>query len=363
MEREKLRLAVLFGGCSSEYGVSLHSAAAVIDNLHAAGYRPLLLGIDREGRWYRYLGQPARIADGSWLTEGECRPAMIAPDRAVRGVVEFGGDVPAVHRLDAALPLLHGKNGEDGTVQGLLELAGIPCAGCGCLASALAMDKDMAHRLAALAGVAAPRGSVLREPQPAARLRQLAAEIGYPLFVKPARAGSSLGISRITEEAMLAEAVAAAFTHDNKVILEEAVAGFEVGCAVLGDYDRAPLVAGPDEIELEETCAGFFDYGEKYSLLHSRIVLPARLSAEAAQRVRDAALTVYQALECRGMARVDLFYTPQGAVVFNEVNTIPGFTAASRFPQMLLAAGLRFSDILDRLIRDALARGANGDAA
>ena len=253
--------------------------------------------------------------------------------------------------LDAAFPVLHGKNGEDGTVQGLLELAGIPLVGCGTLSSALCMDKDLAHRLAAQEGISVPKSVLLEAPCPET-LHSLAENLGYPLFVKPVCSGSSLGITRLEDSTGLARAVAEAFCQDSRVLLEEAIPGFEVGCAVLEDE---PLRFGElDEIELSR---GFFDFNEKYTLKTSSIHLPARISREMAERVRQTAGRLFRLLRCAGMARIDFFVTPDGALYFNEVNTIPGFTDHSRYPGMFRAAGLSFEELLERLIQLALRRG------
>ena len=247
--------------------------------------------------------------------------------------------------------MLHGKNGEDGTLQGLLELAGVPVVGCGALASALCMDKDRSHKLAALAGVQVPRSAVFRRGADGAEIRAAAEQLGFPLFVKPVRAGSSFGISRVTSAEDLPRAVGEAFAHDREVLLEEAVPGFEVGCAVLGSEELT--VGEVDEIELGQ---GFFDFEEKYTLKTSAIHCPARISTEQARRIKEAAKKVYRALDCKVFARVDLFLTPAGEVVFNEVNTIPGFTAHSRYPRMMEAAGLGFTELITRIIEGGLAQ-------
>ena len=319
-------ILILYGGCSSEYGVSLQSAQAVLDHLNPQRWQALPVHITRTGQW-TYEGLPCALR----LDRG--RAALLLAD---------GRELP----FDGAFPVLHGKNGEDGTLQGLLEMAGVPVIGCGTLSSALCMDKDRAHKLAALAGVRVPRGKVFTGDGAPAELEICARELGFPLFVKPVRSGSSFGISRVTRAEELAEAVSAAFDHDREVLLEEAVPGFEVGCAVLGD-PPALTVGAVDEIELS---GGFFDFDEKYSLKTSAIHCPARIPPEKAREIQEAAKTVYTALDCRGFARADFFLTPAGEVVFNEVNTIPGFTAHSRYPSMMKAIGLDFTALLDRLI-------------
>ena len=338
-----------FGGCSSEYGVSLQSACGVIRHMDRENYRPLLVGITREGAWRYYTGPLDRLEDDSWW-KADCLPCALSPDRGAKQLLLLDGSGRSLP-FDGAFPVLHGKNGEDGTLQGLLELAGVPVMGCGALASALCMDKDRSHKLAALAGVQVPRSAVFRRGADGAEIRAAAEQLGFPLFVKPVRAGSSFGISRVTEPAGLPRAVEEAFAHDREVLLEEAVPGFEVGCAVLGSEELT--VGQVDEIELSQ---GFFDFEEKYTLKTSAIHCPARISPEQARRIKEAAKQVYRALDCKVFARVDLFLTPAGEVVFNEVNTIPGFTAHSRYPRMMEAAGLGFTELITRIIEGGLAQ-------
>lgn len=343
----KKTVAVIFGGCSPEYPVSLQSAYSVIGNIDRAQYEPVLLGITRDGAWYRYYGELSGLEDDTWQTH-DCVPALLSPDRTKRAVIEFTAEGLKETRIDLAFPVLHGQNGEDGTVQGLIALAGIPLVGCGILSSALCMDKDRAHRLVSLAGVKVPRSVTLSGYSDPMLPRKAAEELGYPVFVKPVRAGSSFGITKVTAETELNAAVQLAFLYDDRVILEQAINGFEVGCAVLGHEELT--VGTVDEIELS---SGFFDYKEKYTLETSEIHCPARIDGETAQRIKETAKTIYRALDCRGFARVDMFLTPGKEIVFNEVNTIPGFTTHSRYPSMMKHAGLSFSDIIARLLREA----------
>lgn len=345
----KLRLAVLFGGSSPEYEISLQSAHAVLSHLNPDRYAPIPVGITRQGRWFWYDGPYSALADDTWHTRS-CVPAVLSPDPSLHGLWLLGGERPTPLPLDAAFPVLHGTPGEDGAVQGLLELSGIPVVGCGVLASALCMDKDLAHRVAAAAGLAVPSSAVFYAWEDRALLKARTEGLSYPLFVKPAGAGSSFGVSRVSLPQALPAAVSAALEYGEKVILEEALPGFEVGCAVLGRGDDL-LVGRPDEIELQ---GGFFDFHEKYHLVTSRIHTPARVSPEVEQHIQDGARRVYRALECSGLARVDFFLTPGGRLVFHEVNTIPGFTRHSRYPAMMEAAGLPFSQLLDELIRRAV---------
>ena len=337
-------ILVLFGGCSTEYEVSLQSAHGVLSHLDRSRFTPLTVGITREGRWLRYGGPLSGLETGDWASRPDCVPCALSLDRGDRRLLWLDGSGRS-EGFDAAFPILHGKNGEDGTVQGLLELMGAPIVGCGALSSALCMDKDRAHKLAALAGVRVPRSRLFRRGAVLPQMARAAEELGYPLFVKPVRAGSSFGISKVNAPDQLPAAVWTAFAHDREILLEEAVPGFEVGCAIMGSDELT--VGAVDEIELTD---GFFDYTEKYSLITSRIHCPARISPEKAAEIQGAAKAVYRALDCRVFARVDLFLTPWGEIVFNEVNTIPGFTAHSRYPGMMAAAGWDFGRLITRLI-------------
>ncbi len=336
-------IAVLFGGCSSEYGVSLQSAYAVIRNLNREKYRPILIGISQTGDWYRYTGSLEKIPQDTWRNSQDCTPVTLSVSRSCPAILCGGQRIP----IDAAFPVLHGRNGEDGTVQGLFALAGIPVAGCSVLASALCMDKARAHALVAAEGIPVPKSIVLHGPGAPVPTRALP----YPLFVKPVKAGSSYGITKVTDETRLQTAIDTAFQYDNEVILEQAIPGFEVGCAVLGSSQ--PVVGDVDEIELS---GGFFDFTEKYTLKTSAIHVPARISAEKTAEIQETAKRIYRILGCTGFARVDLFLTPEGRIVFNEVNTIPGFTEHSRFPSMMRSAGISFPEVLDRILREALER-------
>lgn len=337
------RILIFFGGCSTEYGVSLQSAHAVLTHLDRSRFEPLLVGITQSGGWLYYAGAPDNIPADRWHGT-ECVPCTLVLSRGVSHLLLLDGSGTQLS-FDAAFPVLHGKNGEDGTLQGLLELAGIPVIGCGALSSALSMDKDRAHKLAALAGVKVPRSAVFRRGAGMDEIKAAAAKLGYPLFVKPVRAGSSFGITRVTGPEGLPGAVAAAFANDRELLLEEAIPGFEVGCAVLGTDELT--VGAVDEIELSQ---GFFDFEEKYTLKTSAIHCPARIHPLKAAEIQAVAKAIYRALDCKDFARVDLFLTPEEEIVFNEVNTIPGFTAHSRYPNMMKAAGLDFTTLITRII-------------
>ncbi len=346
---KKLNVAVFFGGCSSEHSVSLQSASAVIRNLNPEKYHVIPVGITKEGDWYYAPNAGADMDADRWYTETDCIPAILSPNRSDHSLLLLQKDGVCKLPVDVAFPVLHGKNGEDGTMQGLIQLAGIPLAGCGILASALCMDKYRAHQMVKDAGVCVPRALVLTMGMDVKDAEPFADEIGYPLFVKPVKAGSSYGISIVYEPQNLRHAVAHAFQYDDEVIIEEKIDGFETGCAVLGNDEL--LIGEVDEIELSK---GFFDFTEKYTLQTSAIHVPARIRREQADQMKKTAGVIYKTLGCRGFARVDLFLKPDGGIVFNEVNTIPGFTEHSRFPAMMKAVGYSFTEILDRILELAL---------
>lgn len=353
---QRKRIAILFGGCSPEYGVSLQSAHSVITHLDREKYEPVLIGISNAGDWFQYVGEIEKIPADTWCNENDCIPVVVSPNRTVHGIVTIkNGKIRETH-IDAVFPVLHGKNGEDGTVQGMFELAGIPVVGCGVLSSALCMDKDRAHKLVQAAGISVPQSFVLQSGGDAETAIRQAERIGYPLFVKPVGAGSSYGITKVTGRNQLPEALKLAFSYDSTVIVEECISGFEVGCAVL--ENDGFVVGEVDEIELEN---GFFDFTEKYTLKTSSIHVPARISAEKAGEIKETAKLIFKTLDCRGFARVDMFLDDTGRIVFNEVNTIPGFTTHSRFPNMMKAAGISLEQVISMAVDRAVTSLQNGD--
>lgn len=344
----KQNIAVFFGGKSPEYHVSLESAYSVICNLNREKYHPVMVGITKEGDWFYYTGNVEKIKNDTWQDGKDCVPAVLSPASSEGKLLLLKDGQIEFVQIDAAFPVLHGSNGEDGTIQGLIALAGIPLVGCGVLSSALCMDKDRAHKLAGLEGVRVPKSLVIQKADEEA-VTDFAQNTGYPLFVKPVKAGSSFGVTKVERPEDMKKAVELAFLYDDQVIVEENIEGFEVGCAVLGWEE---LITGEvDEIELS---GGFFDFTEKYTLKTSAIHVPARISREKAMEIKETAKTIYRALGCAGFARVDMFLTPQGEIVFNEVNTIPGFTEHSRYPGMMKAAGYSFGELLEKLIASVL---------
>ncbi|MDR0851303.1 MAG: D-alanine--D-serine ligase VanG [Clostridiales Family XIII bacterium] len=353
---KKKTIAVIFGGLSSEYSVSLSSASAVLNHLDPQKYEIVPIGITAKGDWYRYNGDYAHVEDDTWHTDIENLVKVVpSPDRSLHGIVEFYAETHDVNpkaemeirltAIDAVFPVLHGKNGEDGTLQGLFELAGIPIIGCGTLSSAVCMHKGTAHELIEHAGIDVPKAVLADRSAGVSAACELVKKLSFPVFVKPVRSGSSIGVTKVNSDAELATAIALAFEYDDQAIVEEFIAGFEVGCAVMGVDE---LVTGRvDEIEMQSE---FFDFTEKYTLKHSQIHMPARIDEATEKRIQETAKRIYRTLGCRVLARVDSFLTADGRIVFNEVNTIPGFTAHSRFPNMMKGIGLSFGEMLDQLI-------------
>lgn len=338
-------IAVLFGGCSPEYNVSLKSAYAVIQEIDPVQYDIVLIGISERGDWFEFEGDMQMILDGTWCNDQRCVPVYVSLNSTEQGILVVRNGKLEKRHIDIVLPILHGKNGEDGTVQGLFQLAGIPVIGCGVLASAICMDKDRAHKLVSTVGVAVPKSFTISKSMCIENFADTAMEIGYPLFVKPVRSGSSYGITKISNPEELVSACEKAFEYDDNIVVEECVVGFEVGCAVMG---KNKLYVGEiDEIELSN---GFFDFNEKYSLKTSAIHVPARIENNLAERIKETAKLIYRCLDCKGFARVDMFITENKEIVFNEVNTIPGFTGHSRYPNMMKASGITFKQLIRTLL-------------
>jgi D-alanine--(R)-lactate ligase len=340
---DRLRIAIIFGGCSEEHPISVKSAQEVAKNLDIEKYEPFYIGITRSGAW--------KLCDGpatDW-ENGSCRPAMLSPDRSVHGLLVLEPGQYKTIRLDVVLPVLHGKLGEDGAMQGLLELSGIPYVGCDVQSSALCMDKSLAYLVASDAGVATPKFCTFTANKPIDPDR-----LTYPVFVKPARSGSSFGVSRVDQKEELPSAVETARQFDSKVLIEEAVVGSEVGCAILGN--GTDLMAGePDRIALSH---GFFRIHQETQpesgSENSTFIVPADISVAARELVQETAKILYRALGCRGLSRVDMFLKEDGTVVMNEVNTLPGMTSYSRYPRMMAAVGLPFAEVIDRIVSLAL---------
>lgn len=351
---EKLVIAVLFGGRSAEHEVSLLSARFVREALATAGHDVVPIGIGKDGRWHLC----ADAASVPLAVDEAGAEVTLAPGRRGRlFALGAGAAQPTPPTVDAVFPVLHGPFGEDGTVQGMLELADVPYVGAGVLGSAAAMDKDVAKRLLRDAGLPIPRFLACT---PAARPDFSAAGArlgGAPLFVKPARLGSSVGISRADDAASFEAALDLAFRHDDKALIEEFVPAREIECAVL-ETETGPVASVPGEIVPAAGRHGFYSYAAKYlDPAGAELVIPAALTAEIAERVRALSLRVFAVLECAGMARIDFFLdTRSGRILVNEANTIPGFTAISMYPKLMAASGVPGPSLVAELVRHALAR-------
>ncbi len=336
MTRRRLRIALVAGGRSSEHEISLASARSVLEALDPDHYDVTTIAIGRDGRWELEAG-----SSGHALVPGtEPGPAETLPVPAEsKEVAATMGDV------DVVLPILHGPFGEDGTVQGLLELAGVPYIGAGVAASAVCMDKDFTKKVLRESGIPVARHHTLREGD------ELQNPFGYPVFVKPARLGSSVGITKAHDEDELRAAVELARRHDDKVLVEEFIAGTEVECGILGN--RTPIASVVGEIVPHNE---WYDYAAKYDEGGSDIIVPARIADATAKRVQELAVDSFIATECEGMARIDFFVRGDVEVVVNEINTIPGFTATSVYARLFEASGVSYPELLQRLIDLALER-------
>lgn len=345
---------ILFGGVSSEHEVSLNSARAVIENTPKDKYELYLIGITKDGRWYLYNGDISLLPEDKWLEdESKLTPAIISVDRNDHGIIVFGEKAEKI-RIDVVFPVLHGKNGEDGTVQGMLQLAGIPFVGCDMLASACCMDKAVTNTLADNASIPQAKWLGLKEFEYNRNKEYFVDKaknyLGFPIFVKPANAGSSVGVSKATDEESLKTAIEIAFKEDSKVVLEEGITGLEVECAVFGNEEPIASVVG--EIV---PANDFYDYEAKYINAQSELHIPARISEEKANEVRFAAINAYKALGCSGLSRVDFFIRESdGAVLLNEPNTIPGFTSISMYSKLFNASGVSYGELVDRLFTYAI---------
>src|SRR5215475_1457487 len=353
---QKLRVALLFGGRSAEHDVSLMSAANVFRALDPARYEVVPIAVARSGVWML-----CPLLDGRFPTEVPADGPLITllPGGGGRLIVAFDDD-PAVEPpapVDVVFPVLHGPFGEDGSVQGLAELAGVPFVGASVFASAAAMDKDAAKRLLRDAGLPIARFRVVT-PADDLSFAELIAELGRPLFVKPARLGSSVGVGKADTAEEFAAALAEAFRHDRKVLIEECMRGREVECGVLEDADGTLTTSLPGEIVPTNRHA-FYTYEAKYLDEHgAELKVPADLPKAVVKRVQELSVQAFRALGCEAMARIDFFLREDMSVVVNEVNTIPGFTNISMYPLAFKASGVSHPDLMDRLIRHALARAS-----
>ncbi len=350
---KKLNVCVLFGGVSPEHEVSLRSAESILKNLNQEKYNIFPVGITKDGDWKLFGSNDyGMLPDGRWETCENNRHAVLSPIRG-QGLLSFEGNCVVREGIDVVFPVLHGENGEDGSMQGFLQVAGLPFVGPGVGASAASMDKCMTKlvadsiqvRQAAWHRVTAAE----LEKNPEAVAETIEEEFVYPVFVKPARTGSSVGVSKANGRSALLEALRAAAAYDSDVLVEEFIEGQEVEVGVLGN--ETPVASECGEID---SGAEFYDYDAKYISDCAKLYIPARISEESAERVRETAVRIYCALGCKGLSRVDFFVRADGEVVFNEINTIPGFTSISMYPKLFQASGIEYPALLDRLIELAL---------
>ena len=351
---KKLNVCVLFGGISPEHAVSLRSAESVLNNLDAEKYNIFPLGITRQGQWLLFGSDNySLLPGGAWEDcPDNCR-AMISPVRG-EGLLVMGREGLRKEHVDVVFPVLHGENGEDGAMQGLLQLAGIPCVGPHVSASAVAMDKTLTKLVVDQAGLPQAAWMLVRRSEMGHHaeqiLDQLEAKFHYPMFVKPAGTGSSVGVSKATDRPGLLDALVTAAKYDEKVLVEEFIHGREVEVAVMGN--ESPMASVCGEID---SGAEFYDYDAKYITDTSVAYIPARIDEDVAEVVRDAAVKIYSAIGCQGLSRVDFFVTYEGnRVVFNEINTLPGFTSISMYPKLFDASGIPYGQLLDQLLQLAM---------
>lgn len=350
----KKTVAVLFGGQSSEHEVSCVSATTVINSINTDLYRILIIGITKEGKWLK-VNSVEEITSGTWTKNTET--AVLLPDASMKSVAILKGDRVESIRVDIAFPVLHGLFGEDGTVQGLLELARIPYVGCGVLASAVSMDKLYTKIIADSLGIRQAKYVAVMKKELSdmeAVIKKVEAGLSYPVFIKPSNAGSSRGISKAADRDELAKGLRLAGEHDRKILVEETINGREVECAVLGGNE--PKASGVGEII---AAAQFYDYDAKYNNAESKTILSPELPAGAAETIRDYAIRIFKAVDGYGLSRVDFFVDKvTGEVIFNEINTMPGFTSISMYPMLWEGKGIGKPQLVEKLLQLAFARAA-----
>ncbi len=349
----KLSVCVLFGGMSPEHEVSLRSAESVLNHLDPDKYNIFPVGITKSGEWILYGGNDySQLPSGQWRSDERNRHAALSPVRG-QGLLNFEGDCVVRERIDVVFPVLHGENGEDGSVQGLLQLAGIPYVGPHVASSATCMDKTLTKLVADNAGIRQAAWRLVTADEMKNMdtvLDAVESRFAYPVFVKPAGTGSSVGVRKAKTREALEAALLHAAKFDKKVLVEEFINGHEVEVAVLGNDAPAASICGEIDAGTE-----FYDYDAKYISDCAQLYIPARIDEQTAEQVRDAAICAYKALGCQGLSRVDFFVTyDKNEIVFNEINTIPGFTSISMYPKLFAASGIPYRKLLDELISLAL---------
>ncbi|MBQ7669637.1 MAG: D-alanine--D-alanine ligase [Clostridia bacterium] len=352
----KKKLCILFGGRSSEYEVSLVSSYGVLTNVDRSAYDVIPVGITKAGKWFLYRGELEKIKSGEWVSdENNLYDVAIDPTPGAANIIVFGNDGEVSERIkpDVVFPVLHGANGEDGTVQGLFEVAGIPFVGPDHTSGGVCMDKAFTKCIVGARTKVRQAKAVILEkcgdriPDDAA---QQVAKLGYPVFVKPARAGSSVGVTKVKDEKGLGAALEVAFREDSKILVEEAIAGREIEVAVMETEGKC-VASVPGEID---PGFEFYDYDTKYQNDTASYYIPARLDDAAAKAIRDAAVEIFECLGCRTLSRVDFFVKDNGDMIFNEINTIPGFTPISMYPKLFMHSGMTYTEVISALVESAL---------
>ncbi|MCL2566236.1 MAG: D-alanine--D-alanine ligase [Defluviitaleaceae bacterium] len=349
----KLNVAVVFGGYSSEHEVSINSAINIINSLSKEKYNIIPIYINPMGSWFLHEGSTDSIKTADFEKFGT--PCQLSLDRQNKGLLRINGDKVKRIPVDVAFPVLHGKFGEDGTIQGLFEMSGIKYVGCGVMASAIAMDKAMAKLVAGSLGINQVKYIVfdsndLEDFDKALSIVRY--KLGYPCFVKPLRTGSSVGISKVKNKKELVKAVELAISHDDSVIIEKMVEGRELECAVLGTGGEDTIVSGVGELI---PGAEFYDFDAKYNNPDSKTILSPKIDKAVVNKIKDASLKIFKAIGAKGLSRVDFFLEESsGDVIFNELNTIPGFTDISMYPMLMREAGIDSQRLMDRLIEIAI---------
>lgn len=354
----KINVGIIFGGKSSEHEVSRVSAQAIINNISKEKYNLHLIGITKCGEWFLFTGSSDEVGSGEWENSDSKKRAFISPDSSVKGLVVNKGDGNfETIQMDVVIPVLHGKNGEDGTIQGLLELSEIPFVGCDTTSSSACMDKVITNCVLSYCGINKPTFNWFYAcdfEKDSERYIEETEKIikKYPMFIKPANAGSSVGVSKANNREELIEGIKKASKEDGKILIEEGIVGKEVECAVLGNENPISSVVG----EIAPS-SNFYDYEAKYISNSSELFIPARILDNTSEEIRKTAILAYKTMGCTGLSRVDFFVEEgTGKVLLNEINTFPGFTSISMYPKLMKEVGIDFSDLIDKLIDFALQR-------
>ena len=353
----KLKVAVIFGGRSNEHDVSVVSAAHVIRSIseNPDRYEVICIGITKKGHWVRFMGSAEDIANGSWAENPDNVACIFSPDPVHRGFIQLEDDGSYTNiKVDAVFPVLHGKNGEDGTIQGIFQMAEIPFVGCDLISSACCMDKDVTHTILEAHGVRTAKwiSMIYRDISKLdEKCSLMEKELGYPMYVKPANCGSSVGITKAHDFEELKAGIKLAFTHDHKVVVEQGINGIELECAVMGNDE--PYASTVGEIAAANE---FYDYDAKYNNSDSKTYIPARVPDEVIEEIRETAVRAFKAMGCEGLARCDFFLSDKGEVILNEINTLPGHTQISMYPKLMEHEGISYAEQEDRLIKLALER-------